>query len=242
MLDIFDGHGNVRSDIGDLAEDIEKLPDGLRTLLFKVVEANSTKRDADAALQAARADVRRLENEYHAALTNLRKFQPPQSFQEALQASIAANNSGRAAKPAVDLKKLADKVAALEKKAKDKPELQTELAAARKELAIARLPAVLEAANNALATAQAHVVACSRHLRECERDNSEAIAAWLGAQTNKPTHESLVRDAARRGAEEALAKKASEPPQTGPVVWPLQAHKMAKGAERKPRTYFGPLR
>lgn len=240
MLEIFDRFGDVRSDIADLADDIEKLPDGLRTKLFAVVEANSVKRDAEASLQAARADVRRRENEYHAALINLQKFQPPQSFQQALQASIDAN-AGRAAKPSsVDVRVLAKKVADLERKAKDKPELATELAAARKELAIARLPAVLEAANNALATAQATAVTCSRALREAERENSTKIAEWIAAQTDRPSHIDLVRQAAARDAERALAKKASEPPETGPKVWEKQRVMMARGQERKPRTYFGP--
>jgi len=237
-LEIFNAFGDVKSDLDPA--DVEKLDDGLRAKLFAVVEANTAKRDAEAALQAARADVRQRENEYHAALTNLQKFQPPQSFQEALQASIAASN-GRAAKPSsVDVRVLAKKVSDLERKAKDKPELATELPAARKELAIARLPAILEAANNTLATAQANVVACSRNLREAERDNSEAIASWIAAQTDRPTHLDLVREAAKRDAERLLAKKAAEPPQTGPMVFPLEQHLKAKGQERSKRTYFGP--
>ncbi len=240
MLEIFSqsGSDHVRDDLDTLAAEIEKLDDNKREKLFACVSANAAKIEAENNLASARKDVREKEIAYHQALETRNRYAPPQSFQSALQDAIAANNGKP--KPVLDLKKLADRVASLERRAKSNPELQTELGAARKELAIARQPMILQAANDALAVAQGTVIAASRALREAERDYNRAVEQWFAANADRPTHESLVRDAARRGAEQALAKKAAEPPETGPKVWEKQRVMQARGQERKPRTYFGP--
>ncbi|WP_298107422.1 hypothetical protein [Bradyrhizobium sp.] len=241
MLEIFDAFGNVRSDLDKLAAEIEQLDDVRREKLFGVVSANAAKREAEENLALARITVREREAAYHTALATRDKFNPPQTHQQALQAAIAANNGQT--KPSADesLKKLADKVAALEKKTKAdrKPEHEAELMAARKALAIARQPMVLAEANNALAAAQSNVVKASRALKDAERANGEAIAAWLSANTDRVTHESLVRDAAMRDAERALASKAKEPEPAGLRVWPLEQNLTARGAQKSKRVYFG---
>jgi len=245
MLEIFDALGNVRSDLDTMSAEIEALDDAKREKLFACLSANAVKREAEANLASARKTVRERESAYHDALTAHNRIKP-QTHQEALADAIAAHNGMPKPSAEAKAKALADKVVALEKKARanrDKPEIEAELMAVRKEHAIAAQPlktkAALQASNDALAVAQANLVVASRVLKDAERTNNAAIADWLAANTDRVTHESLVRAAAMRDAERALAAKAKEPAPTGPKQWPLEKNLIARGAEKSKRTYFG---
>ena len=247
MLQIFDG-ANVRNDLDTLAAEIEALDDDKREKLFGCVKANADKCTAEANLASARAAVRDLQIVYHNAQAEFQKWNPPPSHQQLLADAIAAQNGRPKPSSGVNVRKLADKVAALEKKARanrDKPEIEAELVAARKEHAIAAQPmkakAALDDAHNALAVAQANVTKAYRALKDAEPVNNAAIADWLACNADRVTHLDLVRQAATRDAERALAAKAAEPKPTGPKVWPYEQHLKSKNALRKPRTYFGPL-
>jgi hypothetical protein len=244
MLDIYNGdpHAHVRSDLDALSAEIEKLDDVKRETLFALVAADRALIEAEHRLASARKVVHERQTVYHEAMVVHRKFNPPLTQQDLIADALAAQRGVVKPSPEAKLKALAATVAKLEKAAKadrDDKDVADKLKAARTELAIAELPARVLDANNALAEAQAEVNKAYRAVKDAEPTRNEASAAWFAVNSDRVTHLDLVRGAAKATADQARAAKAKEPVTTGPKVWPLEKNLMARGAQRKPRTYFG---
>jgi hypothetical protein len=244
MLDIFDGP-HVRSDLDTLSAEIEALDDVKLEKLSALVAADNAVREAEDRLALARKSVREKQVVYHEAMVVHGRYYKPVTQQQLIADALAAQR-GVAAKPSAEanIKALTATVAKLEKAAKSDradADVEAKLKAARTELAIAELPARVIDANNALAEAQSEVTKAWRALRDAEPARGEAIVGWLEVNRDDvTTHLDLVRGAARATAEQARAAKLKNPEPAGPKVWPLEKNLKARGAQRSPRTYFGP--
>jgi chromosome segregation ATPase len=243
MLDIFDGP-HVRSDLDTLSAEIEALDDVKLEKLSALVAADNAVREAEDRLALARKSVREKQAVYHEAMVVHDRYHKPLTQQQLIADALASQRGVVKPSTEANIKALAATVAKLEKAAKSDradADIAEKLKAARAELAIAELPARVLDANNALAAAQSEVTKAWRALKDAEPPRGEAIVGWLEVNRDDvTTHLDLVRGAARATAEQARAAKLKNPEPAGPKVWPLEKNLKARGAQRSPRTYFGP--